>query len=75
MTPDDYIRLAESLLKQIEIPPGVQVVLVATDESGDFVGVTSNVPSFRTSDILTCAAVKNPDVTHFEFSLDPSKSS
>ena len=73
MTPDEYIRLAESLLKQIEIPPGVQVVLIATDESGDYVGVTSNIPSARTSDILTSAATKNPNIDRFEFSLNPTK--
>ena len=68
MTPDEAVKLAQSLLKQIEMPSGTRVVLVATNEDGDFVGVTSNVSDTDRLNLLTCAIMGDPEVTRIDLS-------
>jgi|WetSurMetagenome_2_1015567.scaffolds.fasta_scaffold49147_5 hypothetical protein len=82
MTPDKSVQLAQSLLKQVEIPSGVRVVLISTDESGEFLGVTSNVPNDELLNILICAiqghsntisVETTSDLMNLVESVDPSK--
>jgi hypothetical protein len=54
-TRDAVVNSARDLLGQVSIPPGYRVVMVATDESGAFVGVHSNVGPEDTHAILVCA--------------------
>jgi multisubunit Na+/H+ antiporter MnhE subunit len=75
MTPDEVVKLAEFLLKQIEIPSGIRVVLIATDEEGDFVGVTSNVSDATRLNMLACAIAGDPGVTHIDLSDSEESSS
>jgi hypothetical protein len=82
MTPDESVQLAQSLLKQVEIPSGVRVVLISTDESGEFLGVTSNVSNDELLSILICAIQGHSNTVSIEAtsdlmnlveSVDPSK--
>jgi hypothetical protein len=54
-TRDAVVTSARELLGQVRIPLGYRVVMVATDESGAFVGVHSNVDPGDTHAILVCA--------------------
>ncbi len=54
-TRDAVVTSARELLGQVRIPLGYRVVMVATDESGAFVGVHSNVDPDDTHAILVCA--------------------
>lgn len=70
MTPDKSVQLAQSLLKQVEIPSGVRVVLMSTDESGEFLGVTSNVSNDELLNILICAIRGHSNTINIEATPD-----
>jgi hypothetical protein len=53
----DCLRLAEAARQSVawQLPDGAQLVVVVTDEAGEWCGVSSNVGNERTAAILASA--------------------